>query len=202
MSAADSLATSETISDPSDDEALELVDDDVALDAVDALDTLDEELDDSSAASRLARSASSDDSRLLALELDELESLALETPGGGPDGGGPGGGPPAPSTPLEALLAEFSPLLEETPPSCDRKASTAADSPTAVEASDVETVLLADADVEALALVVSEELFWLARLAWSSRNNCDWELKPEMDIDMVCPQTLPQELTPITLRNG
>ena len=91
MSAADSLATSETISDPVDDEALELVDDEVA---VDALETLDDELDESSAVSRLVRSVSSVDSRLLALdelsvELEEVESLALVAPGGGP-GGGPG----------------------------------------------------------------------------------------------------------------
>ncbi|MGA2495195.1 MAG: hypothetical protein ABSF67_20010 [Roseiarcus sp.] len=74
MSAADSLATSETISDPVDDEALESVDDEVAIDTVEAL---DEELDDWSAASRLVRSASSVDSRLatldeLSVELDEL----------------------------------------------------------------------------------------------------------------------------------
>ena len=43
MSAADSLATSETISDPIDDEALESGDDEVAIDAVEAL---DDELDD------------------------------------------------------------------------------------------------------------------------------------------------------------
>ena len=89
MSAADSLATSEMISDPIDDEALESVDDDVALDAVEAL---DDELDDSSAVSRLVRSVSSCDNRLLALdelsvEVEEVELLdAL--------GGGPGGGPP------------------------------------------------------------------------------------------------------------
>jgi hypothetical protein len=74
LSAADSLATSETISDPVDDEALESVDDEVAIDTVEAL---DEELDDWSAASRLVRSASSVDSRLatldeLSVELDEL----------------------------------------------------------------------------------------------------------------------------------
>ena len=79
MSAADSLATSETISDPVDDEALESVDDEVA---VDALETLDDELDESSAVSRLVRSVSSVDSRLLALdelsvELEEVELLAL-----------------------------------------------------------------------------------------------------------------------------
>ena len=96
MSTAASLATSETISDPVDDEALESVDDEVALDAVEAL---DDELDDSSAVSRLVRSASSVDSRLLALDelsddVDELESLVLETPGGGP-----GGGPPTPPGP-------------------------------------------------------------------------------------------------------
>ena len=157
MSAADSLATSETISDPVDDEALESVDDEVAVDAVE---TLDDELDDCSAASRLVRSVSSDDTTLLALdelsvELDELESLALETPGGGPPGGGP---PTPPKPPVEALLAELWLPSDPAPASCDRKASTAADKPTAVDASEVETVLLADAEVDALVVEVSDEL--------------------------------------------
>ena len=156
MSAADSLATSETISDAVDDEALEAVADEVAVDAVE---TLDDELDDSSAASRLVRSVSNVDRRLLALdelsvEVDELESLALETPGGGPDGGPPG--PPTP--PLEALLAELWPLSDPELPSCDRKASTAADKPTTVDASEVETALLADVEVDALVVEVSDEL--------------------------------------------
>ena len=162
MSAADSLATSETISDPVDDEALESVDDEVAVDAVE---TLDDELDDSSAARRLVRLASSADSRLLALdelsvELDELESLVLETPDGGPDGGGPDGGPPTPDRPPLALLSDalWLPLLDERLPSCDRKASTAADKPTAVDASEVETALLADVEVDALVVEVSDEL--------------------------------------------
>ena len=161
MSAADSLATSETIADPVDDEALESVDDV----AVDALETLDDELDDCSAASRLVRSVSSVESRLLALdelsvELDELESLVLETPGGGPDGGGPDGGPPTPDGPPLALLSDalWLPLLDERLPSCDRKASTAADKPTAVDASEVETALLADVEVDALVVEVSDEL--------------------------------------------
>lgn len=187
MSAADSLATSETKAESVDDEALEAVDDEFATEA---LETLDDELDDSSAASRLVRSASSVDSRLAALdelsvELDELESLALDTPGGGP-----GGGPPTPpGPPLEASLAALWLLSDDTPPSCDRKASTAADRPIAVEASEVEDALLADVEIDALVVDVSEELLWLARLAWSSRNNWACELKPEMDIDMVCPQT-------------
>jgi len=118
LSAADSLATSETICDPVDDEALESADDEVAVDAVDAL---DDELDDWSAASRLVRSASSVDNRLLALdelsvELDELESLELETPGGGP-GGGPPTPPGPPRPPFEAPLAELWLLSDETPPS-------------------------------------------------------------------------------------
>ena len=194
MSAADSLATSERNADPVDDESLESVDDEVADDALEALDTLDDELVDSSAASRLVRSVSSVDSRLLALDElsvaldDELESLALETPGGGP-----GGGPPtplgAPAPPLEASLVELWPLSEETPLSCDRNASTAADSPIAVDASEDVIELLADAEVEALVLVVSEELFWLAKLVWSSRNK-DCVLKPEMDIDMGLPPNL------------
>ena len=76
MSTAASLATSETISDPVDDEALESVDDEVA---VDALETLEAELDESSAVNRLVRSVSSFDSRLLALdelsvELEEVEA--------------------------------------------------------------------------------------------------------------------------------
>jgi hypothetical protein len=197
LSAADSLATSETISDPVDDEALESVDDEVADDAVEAL---DDELDDWSAASRLVRSASSVDNRLAALdelsvELDELESLELETPGGGP-----GGGPPTPpGPPLEALLAELWLPSDETPPSCDRKASTAADRPTAVDASEDETVLLADVDVDALAVDVSDELLWLAKLAWSSRSNWVCELKPEMDIDMVCP-TVAATIVPVALK--
>jgi hypothetical protein len=99
------LATSETISAPVDDEALEAVDDEVADDALDALEALDDELDDSSAASRLVRSASSVDSRLLALdelsvELDELE-LPETLDGGGP----PGGGPPTPDGPPLAPAA-------------------------------------------------------------------------------------------------
>jgi hypothetical protein len=48
--------------------------------------------------------------------------------------------------------------LDERLPSCDRKASNAADKPTAVDASEVETVLLADAEVDALVVDVSEEL--------------------------------------------
>ena len=59
------------------------------------------------------------------------------------------------------LLAELWLLSDEMLLSCDRKLSTAADSPTAVEASEVETVLLADAEVDALALDVSEELLCL-----------------------------------------
>ena len=168
MSAADSLATSETIADPVDDEALESVDEV----AVDALETLDDELDDCSAASRLVRSVVSAESWLLALdelsvELDELESLALETPGGGPPGGGP---PTPPKPPVEALLAELWLLSDPAPASCDRKASTAADKPTAVDASEVEIVLLADAEVDALVVEVSEELLWFPRLAWRSRS--------------------------------
>jgi len=158
LSAADSLATSETISDPVDDEALESVDDEVA---VDALETLDAELDESSAVNRLVRSVSSVDSRLLALdelsvELEEVESLALVAPGGGP-GGGAGGGPPTPPGPP---AEELWPLLSDAaPPSCDRKASTAADRPTAVEASEVDVALLADVEVDAVVLDASEELF-------------------------------------------
>ena len=96
------MATSETISAPVDDEALEAVDDEAADDALEAL---DDELDDSSAASRLVRSASSVDSRLLALdelsvELDELE-LPETLDGGGP----PGGGPPTPDGPPLAPAA-------------------------------------------------------------------------------------------------
>ena len=169
MSAADSLATSEMISDAVDDEALEAVDDEVAMEL---LETLDDELDDSSAASRLVRSASSVDSKLAALdelsvELDELESLVLETPGGGPEGGGPGGSPPTPDRlPLALLSDEFwLLLLDERPPSCDRKASTAADSPMEVDASEDVTALLADVEVDALAVDVSDELFWLVKLA-------------------------------------
>ena len=156
MSAAVSLATSETFCDPVDDEALESVDEV----AVDALEALDDELDDWSAASRLVSSVSIVDSKLLALdelsvELDELESLALETPGGGPPGGGP---PTPPKPPVEALLAELWLLSDPAPLSCDRKASTAADKPTAVDASEVETVLLADVEVDALVVEVSDEL--------------------------------------------
>jgi hypothetical protein len=192
LSTAASLATSETISDPVDDEALESVDDGVALDAVEAL---DDELDDSSAVSRFVRSASSVDSRLLALDelsddVDELESLVLETPGGGP-----GGGPPTPpGPPVDAPLAELwlLLLLDERLLSCDRKLSSAADRPTAVDASDDVTVLLVDVDaeVDVLVLDVLEEVFWLAQVDWSSFNNCACELKPETDIDMVCPPNL------------
>jgi hypothetical protein len=160
------LATSETISDwVEDDEALVLVDDEDVVD-----ETLDDEFDDCNAVNRLVRSVSSVDSRLaalveLSLELeDELESLELDTLGGGP-----GGGPPAPlgplGPPLEAPLAELWLLSDEPLLSCDRKAKIAADSPTAVEASEVETVLLADVEVDALAVDVSDELFWLAKLA-------------------------------------
>jgi hypothetical protein len=46
-----------------------------------------------------------------------------------------------------------------------------------------------------LAVDVLEELLWLAKLASSSRSNWACELKPEMDIDMVCPQTSPRRLT-------
>ncbi len=203
MSAADSLATSETIADPIDDEALESVDDEVAIDAVEAL---DDELDDSSAVSRLVRSASSVDSRLAALdelsdEVDELESLALDTPGGGP-GGGPPTPPGPPEPPLEALLSALWLLSDETPPSCDRKASTAADRPIAVEASEDEDALLADVEIDALAVDVSEELLWLAKLAWSSRNNCVCELKPEMDIDIGLPPNVDATIVPIGLRKG
>jgi hypothetical protein len=59
-------------------------------------------------------------------------------------------------------------------------------------------VLLADVEVDVLAVDVLEELLWLVKLASSSRNNWACELKPEMDIDMVCPQTSRQPLT--TLR--
>jgi hypothetical protein len=83
-----------------------MVDDD-ELEAVDALETLDDELDDSSAARRLVRSVSNAESRLLALdelsvELDEVE--LPETPGGGPEGGGPGGEPPTLDGPPPAAL--------------------------------------------------------------------------------------------------
>jgi hypothetical protein len=84
--------------------------------------------------------------------------------------------------------------LLSDPLSCDRKASTAADKPTAVDASEDVTAALADAEVDALVLELSEELLWLAQVAWSSCNNWACELKPEMDIDMVCPQTSRQRL--------
>ena len=168
MSAADSLATSEMISDPADEAAPTSVDDDVA----DAVEPLDDEFDDCSAASKLARSVSSVDRRLealdeLSLELDEVESLALDAPGGGP-----GGGPPTPPTPpADSPPAELPLLSEASPPSCERKLSTAADRPIAVEASEVETALLADVEVDALALHWSDELFRFAPAAWSSLNN-------------------------------
>ena len=140
-----------------DDDALEAVDEEVATDA---LETLDDELEDSSAAKRLVRSASSSDSTLLALdelsvEVEEAEEVELlETPGGGP----PGGGPPTPSGPPdEALLAELWLPSDEAPPSCDRKASTAADTPTAADASEVETALLAEVEVDALVVEASDE---------------------------------------------
>ena len=140
-----------------DDDALEAVDEEVATDA---LETLDDELEDSSAAKRLVRSASSSDSTLLALdelsvEVEETEEVELlETPGGGP----PGGGPPTPSGPPdEALLAALWLPSDPTPPSCDRKASTAADTPTAADASEVETALLAEVEVDALVVEASDE---------------------------------------------
>ena len=172
--------------------------DDDELETVDALEALDDELDDCNAVRRLVRSVSSSDSRLLALdelsvEVEEVE--LLETPGGGP-----GGGPPTPPgrpwpwwSPVETTLAEL--WLLSDPPSCDRKASTVADRPTAVEASEDVTAALADAEVDALVLELSEELFWLAQFASSSRSNWACELKPETDIDMVCPQTSRQPLT-------
>jgi len=100
VNASDSWLMSEAI--------CEAVDVDEAMEAVEAVDVEDavEALDDCSALNRLVRSASSVDSRLLALvelsvELDEVE--LLETPGGGPDGG-----PPTPDgPPLElALLSD------------------------------------------------------------------------------------------------
>jgi len=141
------------------------VDDEVA---VDALEALDDELDESSADSRLVRSVSSVDSRVAALDElsveldDELESLELETPGGGPPGGGPPipAGPPAESALAELWLSPSEPALEL--PSCDRKLSRAADNPTAVEASETEIVALAealaDAEEDALALESLEAL--------------------------------------------
>lgn len=134
VSAFDSCARSAPSSETVDvDDELETVD------AVELVDALDEELEDCSAARRLARSVSIDDSRLLALdelslEVDEVESLALVAPGGGPGGGPPGGGPPTP--PALWLLEDPLWLLSDSrPPSCDRKLSTAADRPTAAEAS-------------------------------------------------------------------
>jgi hypothetical protein len=153
------LATSETTSDRAeDDEALESVDDEDVND-----ETLEAELADCNAVNRLVRSVSSVESRLaalveLSLELEvELELPALDTLGGGPGGGPPG--PPGPA------LAELWLLSDEPLLSCDRKAKIAADSPTAVDASEVETVLLADVEVDALAVDVSEALFWPAKLA-------------------------------------
>jgi hypothetical protein len=137
------------------------VDDEVA---VDALEALDDELDESSADSRLVRSVSSVDSRVAALDElsveldDELESLELETPGGGPPGGGP---PTAAAPPAELALSELW-LPPSELPSCDRKLSRAADNPTAVEASETEIVALAealaDAEEDALALESLEAL--------------------------------------------
>jgi hypothetical protein len=114
------------------------------------------------------RSVSSVDSRVAALDElsveldDEVESLELETPGGGP----PGGGPPIPAVPpAESALAELwlppsEPVLELL--SCVRKLSRAADNPTAVEASETEIVALAealaDAEEDALALESLEAL--------------------------------------------
>jgi hypothetical protein len=94
--------------------------------------------------------------------------------------------------------------LDERLLSCDRKLSSAADRPTAVDASADVTVLLVevDAEVDVLVLDASEELLWLAQVASSSFNNCACELKPEMDIDMVCPQTSPRWLPLITLRKS
>jgi len=106
VNASDSWLMSEAICEAVDVE--EAVDVDEAMEAVEAVDVEDavEALDDCSALNRLVRSASSVDSRLLALvelsvELDEVE--LLETPGGGPDGG-----PPTPDgPPLElALLSD------------------------------------------------------------------------------------------------
>ncbi len=147
--------------------------DDHELEAVDALEALDDELDEVSAVRRLVRSVSSSDSRLLALdelsvELEEGESPALVAPSGGLGGEPPTPrGPPRP--PVQSPLAEL--WLPSDPPSCDRKFSTAADKPTAVGASEVDTVLLADVEADALADHWSEELLWLAQVACSSRNN-------------------------------
>jgi len=124
LSTAASLATSETISDPVDDEALESVDDEVALDA---LETLEAELDESSAVNRLVRSVSSFDSRLLAL--DEL-SVELKRSNrwrwsrrAAVPAAGRGRPPTPPGPPVEAPLAEelWLPLLSNARLlSCDR----------------------------------------------------------------------------------
>lgn len=157
---------SEAICERADEEAV------APVDAEDVADVVDDEAADSSADSRLARSVANVDSRLEALDEldDELESLALDAP----DGGGPEGGPPAPPGPP---LAELWLPLELVPPSCDRKLSTAADSPTAVAAFEIETALLADAledeDAVALALDWPEPLLWLACAARSSCRSAD-----------------------------
>ena len=152
------------------------------------------------------RSVSSSDSRLLALdelsvELEEVE--LLEAPGGGP-GGGPGrraadaAGPPRPLG--ASPLAELWLPSDATPPSCDRKAQhrrRQADRGRRVGGRDRAARLTQRST--RLRSMCRKSCFWLAQFASSSRNNWACELKPEMDIDMVCPQTSPQGLTRLTL---
>ena len=63
-------------------------------------------------------------------------------------------------------------------------------------------MLLADVEVDALAVDVLEELFWFAKLAWSNCNSCVCEPKPEIDIDMGLPSNLAATIELIALRKS
>ena len=152
--------------------ALRLDDDDADADEAELVEEAVDDDDDSSAERRLARSVSSVDRMLLALddEVEEVEDVEeLEELGGGPGGGPPA--PPGPPGPWLSLPDEPLPL------SCERNASTVADSPTELEASIVDAVLLAELDVLAVALDCVDALFWLARVASNIlRSRLSWLL--------------------------
>jgi hypothetical protein len=149
------------------------VDDDDDADDELAEEVDDDDEDDSSSERRLVRSVSSVESRLLTLEDEAEEVEDVEE-----DGGGPGGGPPTPPGPSPWPPG---PLL----PSCKRKASAAAESPTELDASIDDAELEVDVDELVVALDWLDALFWLARLACNNLSSRLCSLPPYTERLMI-----------------